>query len=681
MTRVHGDTANLKASHARQLQRLGARSMVPGHVVGPVLARDLLDLAHEIGRRIGLFVDRRGRVSQVILGDAHSLELPEFNRVRGVGGRLRGIRLIITHLVPEPLDREELADLAKLRLDLVAAIHRGPAGISVDLASLTPPPPDVRDAFRTRTWARTPLAVLARAADQEPDADASLPVPLVPYLRELESELEASTARARAEVTGTRAMVLMVHDGGPTVTARKAEIRELCRTAGVGLVELVEQRRRQPDPRTLLGAGKLRQVLVRALEQDVELLICDPELSASQARTIAAQTDLKVIDRTMLILDIFANHARSSDGKLQVELAQLKYLLPKMVGKGTMMSRLMGGVGGRGPGETKLEIDRRRAKDRIADLERRLRQLRKQRDQQRARRRRSRVPVAAIVGYTNAGKSTLLNTVTGSTVDAENKLFATLDPTVRRIRFPMDREIVLLDTVGFIRELPPALQQAFSATLEEIADADLLLHVVDITDPDREHQVATVDAIVGELGAGRVPRFVVFNKCDALAQEPSGPQVSRLTGGDRSFFVSALDKRTTRGLMEAIESHLWARGRVERPWHAKYAQVASADEHERGEVPEPTPSQAGEAEPELEPAVAHGGAAPRPAPAHPDSGEEAGDEHEQQAQAQAQHAEGGQQRAATGERRPAPGAEPGRALDESDQGDEDEHVAHGGLEA
>lgn len=556
--------------------------MAPDHIVGPTLARDLLDLAHEVGRRVGLFIDRRGRVGAVILGDAHSLELPEFSRVRGVAGRLRGMRLVVTHLVPEPLDREELADLAKLRLDAIAAIHRGPAGIAVDLATLTAPPPDVRDAFRTAVRPRVPLAVLTKALeDPESVAESGdLAVPFGPFLRELESALEASTARAREEITGTRAMVLMVHDGGRHVAARKAELSELCRTAGIGLVELVEQRRRQPDPRSFFGAGKLRQVLVRALEQDVELLICDPELSASQARTIANQTDLKVIDRTMLILDIFANHARSSDGKLQVELAQLRYLLPKMVGKGTMMSRLMGGVGGRGPGETKLEIDRRRAKDRIADLERRLRQLRKQRDQQRARRRRSRVPVAAIVGYTNAGKSTLLNTVTGSTVDAENKLFATLDPTVRRIRFPMDREIVLLDTVGFIRQLPPALQQAFSATLEEIADADLLLHVVDVTDPDRDQQVATVDAVLADLGAGQVPRFVVFNKTDALDVPLHDEEVRSLTGGDPAFFVSALDKRTTRSLMEAIEGHLWERGRVERPDHTTEAVRAAAAEFE-----------------------------------------------------------------------------------------------------
>lgn len=571
MNSVYGDTANLKANHVRQLQKLGQRSASPDHIIAPTLARDLLELSHELGRRLGLFVDRRGRVSRVILGDAHSIELPEFERVRGAVGRLRGIRLVVTHLVPEGLDREELADLSKLRLDLLAAVHRGPAGVSVDIAALAPGGKNAAQAFRTRTWTRTPLAVLARQADAlEPDdeSDATLPVPLVPFLRDLQAELEAATDRAREEVVGTKAMALMVHDGGRHTDARKAELRELCRTAGIALMELVEQRRPHPDPRTFFGSGKLRDVLVRALEQDVEVLICDPELSASQARTIAQQTDLKVIDRTMLILDIFAEHARSSDGKLQVELAQLRYNLPKMVGKGTMMSRLMGGVGGRGPGETKLEVDRRRARARIADLERRLKKMQQHRDQQRARRRRSQVPVVAIVGYTNAGKSTLLNTVTGSEVDAENKLFATLDPTVRRIRFPRDREIVLLDTVGFIRELPPALRQAFSATLEEVADADLLLHVVDVTDPDRDQHIDTVQTILGDLGAGGLARFIVYNKVDALTgpRPIPGDDVSpRGLPNAPTFFVSARDRTTVRSLMRAIEQHLWESGRVDEP--------------------------------------------------------------------------------------------------------------------
>nr|WP_276603514.1 GTPase HflX [Nannocystis pusilla] len=355
---------------------------------------------------------------------------------------------------------------------------------------------------------------------------------------------------------------MVVHGGGPEVAARISELRELCRTAGIQLMDLVTQRRPQPDPRTFFGQGKLREVIVRALEQDCELLICDPDLTPSQAHAIAEETELKVIDRTTLILDIFAQHARSADGKLQVELAQLRYMLPRMVGKGTAMSRLAGGIGGRGPGETKLEIDRRRAKERIGALTRRLDELRQRRDQRRALRRSTNVPVVAIVGYTNAGKSSLLNTVTQSEVLAENKLFATLDPTVRRIRFPEDREVVLLDTVGFIRDLPPALLQAFSATLEEVADADLLLLVVDASDPDRDQQRSAVEAILGGLGAGKVPRLLVFNKCDLLDAEELA--VRRAEAGPDTFFITALDRRSTFPLMQAIENHLWERGMIER---------------------------------------------------------------------------------------------------------------------
>lgn len=568
MAKIHGDTSSLKPSHVRLLQRLGERTVLADLVVGPALARDMLEVALELNRRVGVFLDRRGRVTTVILGDAHSMQLPEFSRVRGVAGRLRGMRLVLTHLVAQGLDREELADLAKLRLDLIASIHRGPAGITVDMAMLAPPDPGGRDAFVTAQLPRIPLALLDPDALPE-EARGVYPIPFAGFLREREAELVASTARARAEVDGTRAVAMVVHAGGPHLDARIDELRELCQTAGVAMIDLVKQRRPHPDPRTFLGSGKLREVLIRALEQDAEVLICDPELSASQARTIAELTDLKVIDRTMLILDIFAKHATSADGKLQVELAQLRYNLPKMVGKGTMMSRLAGGIGGQGPGESKLEIDRRRANDRISDLERRLKKLKKQRDQKRARRQRNNVPVVAIVGYTNAGKSTLLNTVTNSKVDAEDKLFATLDPTVRRIRFPNEREIVMLDTVGFIRDLPPALMQAFSATLEEVGDADLLLHVVDATDPDKEQQIETVERILGDLDAGTIPRFVVYNKCDQVIDEDIEILRSRKRGVrleiTRAFFVSALQRQTTRELLGAIEHHLWARGRTLEP--------------------------------------------------------------------------------------------------------------------
>lgn len=554
---VVGDTANLKPAQARALARLGERSVHPERVIGGPLARDLLDLSHELNRQIGLFIDRRGRIRRVILGDAHRLQLPEFDRVRGAAGRLRGIRLVLTHLVDDRLNREELSDLAKLRFDLLCALHRGPSGIRVDLASLQPG--GEHEAFNLRTWDRAALSHLSpdgvgRLPDAPPRPD--LPVEFQQFIRELEAELVAATTKARAERDQTRALVLQVHPGhperDPDLIARRRELQELCRTAGVDLVDVILQRRPAPDPRTFFGKGKLADVLVNALEQDVELLICDPELSPSQASEIANRTDLKVIDRTMLILDIFAQHARSSDGKLQVELAQLRYALPRLVGKGTMMSRLAGGIGGRGPGETKLEVDRRRAQRRIDDLERRLKTMRKQREQRRARRQRNQVPVVAIVGYTNAGKSTFLNTITHSEVRAEDRLFATLDPTVRRVRFPRDREVVMLDTVGFIRALPPALMQAFSATLEEIADADLILHVVDVGDEDQDQQIATVERILSELGAADVDRFLVFNKVDTVAPERIPDEPAR-----HQFYVSALDRSSTRPLMEAIELHLW----------------------------------------------------------------------------------------------------------------------------
>ncbi|MBK9754181.1 MAG: GTPase HflX [Nannocystis sp.] len=585
---VHGDTANLKSSQARALQRLGARQVPPTSVISAVLARDLLELSHQLNRQLGLFIDRRGRVQRVILGDAHSLALPEFTRVRGQGGRLRGVRLVLTHLVPDPPTREELADLAKLRLDLLAAIHRGPAGVQIDLASLAPPQPGSKDIFVVRGFPRVPLGVLARDDDDpghttgmRPAAD--MPSDFLGFIRDLEAGLVAATAGARAESQGTRAMALMIHQGeGPELHAREQELRELCRTDGLHLVDLATQRRPGPDPRTFFGQGKLRDVLVRALAQDVELLICDPDLTPSQAREIGERTDLKVIDRTTLILDIFAQHATSADGKLQVELAQLRYLLPRMIGHGTAMSRLAGGIGGRGPGETKLEIDRRRAKERIHDLERRLLALKQRRDQRRALRRRTGVPVVAIVGYTNAGKSSLLNTVTDSAVVAEDKLFATLDPSVRRIRFPKDYEVVLLDTVGFIRDLPPALVQAFSATLEEVAEADLLLVVVDASDPDQDQQRATVEAILGEIGAGAVPRLWVYNKIDRLG--PDELNQRRADADRHTYFISANERRSTAALMRAIDEQLWERGVVERA-RAAVPEDSSA-EHASAAVPE-----------------------------------------------------------------------------------------------
>ena len=337
---------------------------------------------------------------------------------------------------------------------------------------------------------------------------------------------------------------------------RVHELRELCRTAGLEVVDVAVQRRPEADPRYLIGRGKLEDVLVRAMQFDASVLIFDPDLSPGQAHAITAFTDLKVIDRTILILDIFAQRARSRDAKLQVELAQLRYRLPRLQEENTMMSRLVGGIGGRGPGETKLEIGRRRARERLHRLEKDIEETRRQRQGRRAAREGRGLPLVAIVGYTNSGKSTLLNSLTGSEVLVEDKLFATLDPTTRRLRFPRERELILADTVGFIRDLPQDLAQAFHATLEELDGADLLLHVVDAADADRDAHITAVERILGDLELAETPRLLVYNKVDRLLPE----EKSILEADGRNLAISALDRKTILPLLVAMESALWREG-------------------------------------------------------------------------------------------------------------------------
>jgi GTP-binding protein HflX len=321
----------------------------------------------------------------------------------------------------------------------------------------------------------------------------------------------------------------------------------------------VLQVRAQVDPKYLLGRGKLQDVVVRAMQLDAEVLIFDRNLAPNQAAAIAAMTDLKVLDRTQLILDIFAQRAESRDGKLQVELAQMRYLLPRLGTRDDALSRLTGGIGGRGPGETKLEIGKRRARERIAYLEDQLKRLARQREQRRTRRGRSEVPVAAIVGYTNAGKSTLLNALTGSDVLVEDRLFATLDTRTRRLRFPEERDVVLTDTVGFIRDLPRDLFAAFRATFEEAQEADLLLHVIDASDPAHDDHVETTQEVLVELGLSLVPRLMVWNKADRIAPGHAASMAQAESG----VAVSATDRSSLGPLLAKLEQLLWG-GRAPR---------------------------------------------------------------------------------------------------------------------
>ncbi len=520
-------------------------------IATPELVRSLVDASVETGRQIGALVHRSGEVDYVIVGDAGRLMLPDIGRLRAAEGRFRGLRLIHTHLRGEPLTRDDLVDLVRLRLDLVCAIQLGARG-------------DVRS-----------MHVAYNVPYSEGDEAGAPPyreIGPVPFgqmhldVGELMTDLEAEFARrSRArEVRGKDGRAILVHvaEKSEKAAARRAEesmreLRELARTAGVEVVDSVVQLRDRIDAKTILGKGKLDDVIIRAMQLDADVLVFDRDLTPVQGTTIAKESDLKVIDRSQLILDIFAQRAESKDGKLQVELAQLKYNMPRLAQKDDSLSRLTGGIGGRGPGETKLEIGRRRAKERVAHLEAQLKKLARQRELRRHKRTRIPIPTIAIVGYTNAGKSTLLNTLTGADVLAEDKLFATLDTRSRHLRVGWagygDREVVITDTVGFIRNLPKDLFAAFRATFEEAADADLILHVVDADDDAKDDHIATTETVLSELALDDIPRVVVFNKVELLAPIEQKILQRRYPG---SVLVSALDRESTRPLVERVAREL-----------------------------------------------------------------------------------------------------------------------------
>ncbi|MGC4001421.1 MAG: GTPase HflX [Anaeromyxobacter sp.] len=545
MQDVLGNTLGLKPSQLHALRRTYRRRVDAQSIVSPELARHLTEVSLETNRQIGVLLDRKGDVQAVIVGDARKLELPDVGRGRAGESRLRGLRLVHTHLNGEPLSRDDHTDLALLRLDLVAALEVLEDGLpgKVHYAHLVPENP------QGAMW-----------KDEEAASVHELAYDALGGALALEEEF----ARARAvRRTGGRERAILVGFGGQgrgrvEAEASLQELRELARTAGVEVIDAMLQLRREPDPRYLIGKGKLEDIVLRSMQLMATMIVFDSDLSPSQARHIAEATSLKILDRTQLILDIFAQRAQSADGKLQVELAQLKYLYPRLVGRDDSLSRLAGGIGGRGPGETKLEIDRRRVRDRITALERRIEALGQNRHLRRKQRNGRGLPVLSIVGYTNAGKSTLLNALTASEVLAEDKLFATLDPTSRRLRFPRDREVIITDTVGFIRDLPPDLVNAFRATLEELSDADLLLHVVDAADPRQEEQIAAVETILRSLGLMEKRRLLVLNKVDRLAPE----QRTALSRPGEAVAISAVTRQGLPELLATCEKLLWADGRV-----------------------------------------------------------------------------------------------------------------------
>lgn len=545
MRSVYGSRLGLKASQIKRLENLGRRRVPPQSIVSYEACRDLCALSMEIGRQIGLLIDRQGKVVLVLLGEVDRILIPDLREYRLAPDRLRGIRCVHTTLTAAQLTKDDLTDLALLRLDLMAAITMKADGTPdrIHWAHILPGASEA-----------APYRIMQPVLPFQPEVDC------VSLIQALEDELARRKEQAAHRPGSERALLVSVFTG-PRKKAVDSleELKELTRTANITVLDTLLQQRKKPDPRFLMGSGKLEELSIMALHRGATLIVFDQELNPSQVRSIADRTEIKVIDRTQLILDIFAQRAKSREGRLQVELAQLKYILPRLVTKDTAMSRLTGGIGGRGPGETRLEINRRRARDRIRRLEQAVVTVQKNRSQQRGRRSKRGLPIISIIGYTNAGKSTLLNQLTQSRVLAEDKLFATLDPSSRRLRFPRDIEVIVTDTVGFIRDLPKELMAAFKATLEELENADLLLHVIDISNPRHPDQIRSVETILYELNLHRIPVIRVLNKIDRIA----GHQCQELIRNLEGIAVSALDRSTLRPLTETMQATVEGFGRHE----------------------------------------------------------------------------------------------------------------------
>jgi GTPase len=520
------------------LERLYRRKTPPSMVITPEAARALTEVSAEIGRQVGIIIDRSGSIRNVVVGTNRDILIPDLSELRLGTKRLRGVRLIHTHLKDQPLNQEDLTDLALLRLDMIAALSVRPDGLpgNISIAHLIPPNPEEK--LYEVLPPQSVHAVVMDAAE---------------FIADIERQMERAQSALEVAKKDRAILVSVSKKSKHEQEESIEELKELARSDDITVLDTVIQRPHDINPRYLLGEGKLKELIIRSQQLGADLIVFNQDLTPAQVKAIGDITEMRVIDRTQLILDIFARRAHSGDGKVQVELAQLKYRLPRLSERSTALSRLTGGIGGRGPGETRLEIDMRRARDRIRRLENQLDALGKARDQRRERRVKSEIPIVSIAGYTNAGKSTLFNTLTKSEVKAEDLLFATLDTATRRLRFPRDREVVITDTVGFIRDLPEDLLGAFRATLDEMQDADLILHIVDISNPRFEQQMESVDKILTDIGLDHIPRLVVFNKVDLVNRFWAKALARRFHG----VYCSAINPDTFGDLLKEIERRVW----------------------------------------------------------------------------------------------------------------------------
>lgn len=572
MREIKGNIKGIRDSVIAELQKL--YDMQSPQLVSQELAVKLADITEYINREISVYITRSGQIIEIAVGDNATVELPSFSGRRGAG-RLSGIRCIHTHPGGNPyLSGVDISALKNNKYDAMVAI--GVISPDFTKSELT---------FGLITGIDSNENYTAECYGPYSIEDAEN-INFVNTVSTIERILDKQTGTASLQVMSERAILIGMewgrNDSLWTVDDSLEELKQLADTAGATVIKKFIQKRPKPDPAFFIGRGKVQELALYAQQENIDLCIFDDELSPAQQRNIESVMGIRILDRTALILDIFAQRARTNEGKLQVELAQLQYTLPRIMGKGLMLSRLGGGIGTRGPGETKLEVDRRRIRDRIAFIKDQIEKVKAVRSLHRSKRKKNNVFEVSLVGYTNAGKSTLLNTLTNSDIYAKDQLFATLDPTTRQLTLPNKQEIIITDTVGFIQRLPHQLIAAFRSTLEVVTEADLLVHVIDVSHELYKEQAAAVHEVLKEIGAETKPVITVYNKIDKLP--PDSKLADRLALEEDTVCISAAKKLNLESLQQMIESHLKNKA-VEVTLCIPYAETAKAAQlHETANV-------------------------------------------------------------------------------------------------
>ena len=572
MREIKGNIKGIRDSVIAELQKL--YDMQSPQLVSQELAVKLADITEYINREISVYITRSGQIIEIAVGDNAAVELPSFSGRRGAG-RLSGIRCIHTHPGGNPyLSGVDISALKNNKYDAMVAI--GVVSPDFTKSELT---------FGLITGIDSNENYTAECYGPYSIEDAEN-INFVNTVSTIERILDKQTGTASLQVMSERAILIGMewgrNDSLWTVDDSLEELKQLADTAGATVIKKFIQKRPKPDPAFFIGRGKVQELALYAQQENIDLCIFDDELSPAQQRNIESVMGIRILDRTALILDIFAQRARTNEGKLQVELAQLQYTLPRIMGKGLMLSRLGGGIGTRGPGETKLEVDRRRIRDRIAFIKDQIEKVKAVRSLHRSKRKKNNVFEVSLVGYTNAGKSTLLNTLTNSDIYAKDQLFATLDPTTRQLTLPNKQEIIITDTVGFIQRLPHQLIAAFRSTLEVVTEADLLVHVIDVSHELYKEQAAAVHEVLKEIGAETKPVITVYNKIDKLP--PDSKLADRLALEEDTVCISAAKKLNLESLQQMIESHLKNKA-VEVTLCIPYAETAKAAQlHETANV-------------------------------------------------------------------------------------------------